>query len=385
LTLAPAPPLAERERRHGALGGLLAELELDVLVLCANDYRGHKGTLRWAADYNLVHRYGFLLAAPGREPQLLLPENLAMGRRGSWSVATRYARRMSEGLVAAVRELGRPSRIGIVGLTEVMKVGDYLALRAAFPDAELIDAGDAFEHLRARKTEEELEGVRESTRIAEACFERLLELARPGVTERELGAAMYERLYALGGEDPLLLTMYAVDGRGEFGPPGDRFLEHGTLFIFSFEFVGPRGYWMEFARMVTLGEPSDLQRRLSAAVRAGMEAGAAAMLPGTEPADVQRAVIAAVEAHGCRSTYWSGHGIGQDVIEEPWLGLEVVQDRDIPPGWTVEPGMALALHPYVVDARGDTRDIGYMANTYLTGAGAAEPASHVSLDLHVVG
>jgi hypothetical protein len=46
--------------------------------------------------------------------------------------------------------------------------------------------------------------------------------------------------------------------------------------------------------------------------------------------------------------------------------------------------MALALHPYVVDSAGDASDIGYMANTYLTGEGAAEPASRVSLDLHVL-
>jgi Xaa-Pro aminopeptidase len=382
MTLAPTPVNVERERRHAALQELLAELDLDALVLCANDYRGHKGTLRWVADYNIVHRYGFAIAAPGRDPELLLPENLAMGPPGSWDVVARYARRMGPGLVDALRELGTPKRIGIIGLGEVMKVADYLALRAGFPEAELVDAGDAFEHVRARKTDEDLGGVHEATRIAEACFERLLEVTRPGMTEREVGAAMYERCYALGGEDPLFLTMYAVDGRGQFGSPADRVLDPGTQLIFSFELIGPRGYWMELARMVTLGKPTALQRRLNEAVRAGMEAGAEAMLPGVAPESVQRAVIDAVAEHGCRSTYWSGHGIGQDVIEEPWLGLEVVQDRDVPAGWTVEPGMALALHPYVVDLEG--KGIGYMANTYLTGDGPAEPVSRVSLNLHVI-
>ena len=59
---------AERERRAAALQGILAELELDALVLAGADYRGHKGVLRWVADYNLVHRYGFAVAAPEREP-----------------------------------------------------------------------------------------------------------------------------------------------------------------------------------------------------------------------------------------------------------------------------------------------------------------------------
>jgi len=98
--------------------------------------------------------------------------------------------------------------------------------------------------VRARKSPEEQEGLRESAAITDACFERLVELVRPGVSERELGAAMYERCYALGGEDPLFLSMYPEspgDGTvaGKFGPPGDRVLQRGDVHIFSFELIGP--------------------------------------------------------------------------------------------------------------------------------------------------
>ena len=73
---------SERERRAAALQRLLVEENLDALVLAGADYRGHKGTLRWVGDYNLSHRYGFALVVPGGEPELLLPENLGMGRPG---------------------------------------------------------------------------------------------------------------------------------------------------------------------------------------------------------------------------------------------------------------------------------------------------------------
>ena len=385
-TGAAAMSAAERDRRAAALQQLLAEQELDALVLAGADYRGHKGTLRWVGDYNLAHRYGFALVVPGCAPELLLPENLGMGRPGSWDVTTRYVRHTGHGLVDRLRELGSPARIGVVGLGQVMKVEDYLALREGFPHAELVVADDAFERVRAVKSEEELEGVRESTRIAEACFERLLEVTRPGVTEREVGAAMYERCFALGGEDPLFLSMYGVDVegqvRGRFGVPVDRVLEPGALFVFSFELVGRLGYWMELARMVVLGGPDELQLRMNAAVRDGMEAAAVAMTPGAAPAAVQAALVAAVEAHDATSTYWSGHGLGQDVIEEPWIGLEVVQDRDASAAWEIEPRMAISLHPYVADRAG--RGIGYMANTYVTGDDAAEPLSAISLELHVI-
>jgi Xaa-Pro aminopeptidase len=378
---------AERERRAELLQSILRDLELDALILAGADYRGHKGTLRWVADHNLAHRYGFAIAAPGGAPELLLPFNLGMARRGGWDVPTTFARDLRIGLPEALRAIGPMRRIGIVGLAQVMKVEDYLALRAAFPDAELVDAQDAFERVRARKTPEEIEGVRESVAIADACFDRLLEIVRPGITEREVGAAMYERCYALGGEDPLFLSMYPEpgdDGRleGRFGPPSDRVLGAGDQLIFSFEQIGREGYWMELARMVVFGARTDVQQRMNRAVTAGLQAGAESMRPGKRPDEVQRAILDAVEAHGARSSYWSGHGIGQDVIEEPWLGLDVVQDRDVPSAWTLEEGMVLSNHPYVVDDGG--QGIGYMANTYVVGAAGGEALSRHPLDLVVV-
>lgn len=383
----PRVSITERFRRAEALQGILRELELDVLLLAGNDYRGHKGTLRWACDYNLLHRYGYVVVPPGDEPELLLPLNLAAGRAGGWNVKVRYARDVSAGIPERLRELGPMRRIGVVGLAQVMKVEDYLALRAAFPEAELVDAQQAFEQVRARKSPEEQEGLRESARIADACFERLLEVVRPGITEREVGAPLYERCYALGGEDPLFLSMYPEspgDGTfgGKFAPPADRILRHGDQHIFSFELIGPTGYWVELARMVVLGEPDEVQVRMNAAVAAGMEAGRAQMQPGNRPDQVQRAILDAVAAHGTWSSYWSGHGLGQDVIEEPWLGLEVVQDRDVASSWTLEEGMALSNHPYCVDLQ--ERGIGYMADSYLVREGGGEILSKHPLDLYVV-
>src|SRR5206468_11750424 len=117
----------------------------------------------------------------------------------------------------------------------------------------------------------------------------------------------------------------------------------------------------------------------NAAVTAGLEAGQTQMRPGKRPDEVQRAIIDAVEGQGARCTYWSGHGLGQDVIEEPWLGLEVVQDRDAPSGWTLEEGMVLSNHPYVTDA--DERGVGYMANTYIVRERGGEVLSRHPLDL----
>jgi Xaa-Pro aminopeptidase len=377
-------PDAERERRWQRLQDLIADEGLDALVLAANDYRGHKGTLRWVGDFDLAHRYGYALAAPGRDPSLLLPENLALQPLGDWPIEVAYARNLGDGLAAALAELGA-RRVGVVGLGQVMKVEDYLAVRAALPDAEILDATMAFERVRAAKEPLEAEGAREATRIAEAAFARVLEVAGAGVTERQIGAEAARVALAEGGQDLLFLTMYGrerADGTvgGHFGIPADRVLRPGDVHTFSFELIGPLGYWMELSRMVSIGPPTELARRLNAAVAAGLEAGGDALAPGADPAAAQRAIEAAAAEHGTRCAYWSGHGIGQDVIEEPWVGLDVVQDRDAPPADPLAAGMVLSLHPFVID--GEDQGIGYMADTFVVGPEGADPISTLTRDLY---
>ena len=229
-----------------------------------------------------------------------------------------------------------------------MKVEDYLALRDGVPRR---GARRCQRRLRAgagaARAQEEIEGVRESTRIAEACFDRLLEVVR---TRRRRARARRGDVRALlrarrrGPALPEHVPRVAAATARSTGGSASRSTacsSPATLLVFSFELVGRLGYWMELARMVVLGEPDELQVRMNAAVAAGLEAAAAAMRPGSRPDEVQRAIIDAVAAHGADSSYWSGHGIGQDVIEEPWLGLEVVQDRDVPSAWTLEEGMVL--------------------------------------------
>jgi Xaa-Pro aminopeptidase len=381
-----ALPQAERERRWDALQKLLAAEVLDALVLAANDYRGHKGTLRWVGDFNLAHRYGYALAAPGRDPSLLLPENLALQPLGEWPIEVAYARQLGVGLGAALVELA-PRRVGVVGLGQVMKVEDYLAVRAALPEAEIVDATMAFERVRAAKDPLELEGARESTRIAEAAFARVLEVAGAGVSERQIGAEATRVALAEGGEDPLFLTMYGrerADGKvgGHFGIPADRVLGPGDVHTFSFELIGPLGYWMELARMVSIGEPTELATRLNASVAAGLQAGGDALAAGADPSAAQSAIEAAAAEHDTHCAYWSGHGIGQDVIEEPWVGLDVVQDRDAPPADPLAEHMVLSLHPFVIDNA--DAGIGYMADTFIVGKRGAIPISELSRALYVV-
>lgn len=381
-----ASPLAERDRRWEALNAAMAAEELDALLFVGNDYRGHKGSLRYVADHAIVHRYGYAVMPRDGEPIVALPVSQSGSQRSGWVRDYRFFRHTAEGVCSLLRELPRCERVGIVGLAQVMRVEEHDYLREHLPGTTFIDASVLFERVRSRKSETELRALEESAYIADRCFDRLLEIARPGSTRRAMAAEMYRTCALLGGEDPLFLTMHPDVHDGQAFPgvtvPRDEVLHPNELFVFSFELVGPSGFWVELARMIAFAKPTEDQQRLERAVARGLEAAEVALVPGAAPADPQRQIVAAAEAEGVQPAYWSGHGIGQDVIEEPWIGLEVVQEHEDvrPSDVTLHAGMAVSLHPFVIEEQ--TGEIGYMADTFVIRADETRRLSEHPLTIH---
>lgn len=376
---------SERDRRWDLLNKSMQENGVDALIFAANDYRGHKGALRYVSDYNLPHRSGNAVMFKDEEPVLVLSGNLIGGRRptSGWVSDYRFPGTIAQGLVDAFK--GRSfSKVGVIGLGQVMKVDEHLALTTAYPEAQFIDYSAQFEQIRSVKSAAEISGAEESAYILDQCFSRLLEIARPGVTEREIGAEMYKVGHQLGGEDPLFLTMYTqVDGGktgATFGPPRDRVLTTHDIHTFSFEIVGPKGYWTELSRMVTFARPTDDDARMARAVAKGLAAATAQMTPGTSPSDVQRSILEAIGTEGAISSYWSGHSLGLDVLEQPWIGLDVVEDGNQSQDTALQAGYVLAMHPMVLDDRAQTS--GYMADTYVVEETGSRKLSEHPTGLH---
>ncbi|MBB1508413.1 M24 family metallopeptidase [Tessaracoccus sp. MC1756] len=380
---------AERDARWTALSQAAIDEGYDVLLFAAADYRGHKGSVRYISGYNPCHRYGYAVMFPGEEPKVVLPQNLEADRRPDHDWVSEYLTpyNLGRGLAEVLGSKGDSPHIGIIGLRQVMKVEDYLAITELLPRAKISDAGQMFSRIRAIKSPAEQLAVRESAYILDACFDRLLEIARPGLTEQQIAAEMFKIGSELGGQDPLFLTMFAEikgnTGRATFGQPEDRILGVNDVFTFSYEIVGPNGYWTELSRMVTFAKPTSAVSEIADAVAAGIDAAQQALVPATAFSDVQRAVISAVEARGAKSEYWSGHGMGLDVLEEPWIGLDVVgDDADAGAVTKAADGQVLALHPTLWNE--EFQSMGYMSDSFIIVDGHAEKLSKHPTQIHQI-
>lgn len=373
----------ERQDRLDKIRTAIHENGYKGMIFVADSHLGKKGSLRYLFDNHLIHRFGYGLVLQDKQYQIL-PSGLhwCTDRRVPDTLfpfdheVLELARRLHE---AGIED----GKIGVVGLNNTMKIEDYKYLTEQFPNVEFEDATIVFEKIRTIKSSSELEGVRESNRIIEEGFNRIIEHIKVGMTEEEAVAVAYEEVHKLGAKDTLFLTL-SSENPAEVEPyflnPRPRVINKGDYLIVSLEITGPTGHWVEHSRMFCFGERNDEMERLIKTVAKGLEMAEKEMKPGVRAIDIQLKLeeIAQQESYLCG--HLSGHGIGMDVIERPLLakpldidfvGVEVPTEND---DLTIlQEGMVISFHPQIVHP--NQKQSAYMSDIFIITENGAERLS----------
>ena len=236
-------------------------------------------------------------------------------------------------------ELGQEQRLGI-------PAGAYLALVAAMPDVEFVDAADIVIRLRMVKSTEELAYMRRAAEITGRARQRLFAgEIRAGMTERDVARAMRRLVLEEGGDRTsfvhLQLDLPGCKNQFHYERP----LRRGqVLAVDAGAYVWM--YTVDYPRMATLGPPTDLQKRAHQAVLEVNRRMTAALRPGLRCAELHRIALAAIEAVGATVDRPEklrrgrmGHGQGMLVTEPPSITPD---DHTV-----LEPGTVISTEPGV--------------------------------------
>jgi Xaa-Pro aminopeptidase len=243
-------------------------------------------------------------------------------------------------------ELAR--RVGASGIARLgleagaMTLADHAKLEAALPDVRTVALDDAVEAGRIVKDDDERELLRRAQTATGAAFETALDAFVLGMSEQR-AARELERLLLDEGADGAAFDPIVAFGECAAEPhhdPSHRILEEGDVIKLDFgALVG--GYHADMTRTVAFGAPATELRKIHDVVREAQLAGVDAVRAGVRGSDVDDACRTLIDdaGYGERFVHGTGHGVGLEIHEAPWLGRG--RDDPLPAGAvvTVEPGI----------------------------------------------
>jgi D-alanyl-D-alanine dipeptidase len=216
-----------------------------------------------------------------------------------------------------------------------------LALEAALPDVTLGASGALMGALRRRKAADEIERLRTAAEAADEVIARLADSAFSGRSERTVAREITELMLAFGHETvEFAIVASGPNGASPHHEPAGRAIEHGDAIVVD---IGGRrgGYCSDTSRTFHVGPPEAEYRDAYAVLRRAQEVAVAAVRPGVPAQDVDRAARAVIDeaGYGGRFIHRTGHGIGLDPHELPYIVEGNTQILESGMTFSIEPGI----------------------------------------------
>ena len=198
------------------------------------------------------------------------------------------------------------------------------------------------------KNDRQLEGMRESGRLAAEVLGEACRFVAPGMTTAEIDAFAAKCIRERGAESAFLnyrgypaTICVSVNEEVIHGIPGDRVIGLGDVVSLD---VGVRygGFCGDNAETVLVGVTDPAVIDLVETTRGALRQGIAAVAPGAHLSDISHAIELVARAGGCGVVEeFVGHGIGAELHEEP----QVPNYGRPGHGPVLEAGMVLCIEP----------------------------------------
>jgi Xaa-Pro aminopeptidase len=238
--------------------------------------------------------------------------------------------------------LGSPAR---VALANRMWAEQVLRMRAALPGAEQSLASGVIGELRMRKSPEEVDALRRAGQAIDRVHARMAEFLRPGRTEREAGREIATAILDEGHATvDFVIVGSGPNGASPHHEVGDRVLQAGDPVVVDIGGTTPEGYCSDCTRMYTLGAPPAEFTDYFAVLHEAQLAACAQARPGVTAESVDAAArdVIAAAGYGDAFVHRTGHGIGVETHEEPYIveGNATVLEAGM--AFSIEPGIYLS-------------------------------------------
>lgn len=307
-------------QRFSEYACVAADLGLDAVALVP----GPNFTRAIGRDF-MSHERPFVLVIPANKPAAALVPNLELG---SWDIIGfdgavfdwRDQKGYSDAFAGLVAHLGI-STLGVEG--QVMRVFVHHALLVAQPSLQISDAEREISSLRVIKTQNDISALQRAIDISERALRLTLESIKLGQTEKQIEQMLIKSLFDQGADDLSFKPIVAA-GNGSAQPHAharhNYIIKAGDALLIDF---GARkdGFAADITRTFFLDYVSDEGRAVYDTVLRANLAGLAITRSGVTAHEIDDTVTCVLEAspYADRIRTKTGHGLGRDVHEDPYI------------------------------------------------------------------
>jgi Xaa-Pro aminopeptidase len=314
----------------------MAAAGIDVLLISPG------ADLRYLTGYHALslERLTCLVVPVADEPFLVVPAlelASAQATDGLDVEVVAYAETDDAYALVAAR---LPGTVGRAAVDNHMWAEKVMALRRVLPDAEQCLAATVLRDLRMRKVPAEVDALRRAAAAIDAVHRQLGDWLRPGRTERQVSADLKDAMISTGhATAEFAIVASGPNAASPHHDASERIIGPGEPVVVDIGGIMPDGYCSDSTRTYIVGEPAPefvalyevllhAQRAQTDAVRPGITAG---------QLDAVGRDLITEAGYGQYFIHRTGHGIGLEVHEEPYI----VAGSAL----ALEPGMAFSIEP----------------------------------------
>ena len=343
-------PMEEFERREASVRARMGERGIDVLVIYSSP-----GSLRFGQRGHVMYISGYepcfgdtMVILPydeGIEPVLEIDAAEYFPPKSTWIKDVRPPRDFVKTLKDYLRENNLVNaRVGLVG---EYSMSPWLYNRFLTEvEADFVNASDILENERAVKSSYEIECIRRASEIAKKGFEAAAEFAKPGVTGAEIQAEVEKACRIAGSEIFPHYTMVTSGTEDVYESWWYGFgkLKRGDLWLLDLG-TTHRGYCCDICRTFVVGSPSQEQRDVFEGLLEAQKAGEKAAREGVLASEVDRAVAEVLRETFSIDWWGTGHGVGLEVHEWPFVGYSHVLHSQAYRDMVLRENMVISMEP----------------------------------------
>ena len=192
-----------------------------------------------------------------------------------------------------------------------------------------------------KKTQVEIEKLKQSSKLADDCFEYIKTKIKVGMTEKEVAKLMDDYMLSHGASE---VSFETIVGSGEtsgqiHSTPSDRVIEYGDVVQLDFGCV-LNEYCSDCSRVLFMGEVKEEYKKIYDIVYEAQMKGIECIKAGMSASEADAVVRDVIKSYGYDFNHAVGHGVGTKVHEDPVVSpkneKDILEDDVV---FTIEPGI----------------------------------------------